>query len=145
MNIDLSEDEFYALIDANLPYQRPLAVHALIRVGTQFSSNMAFVLLNELCLPPFSRLVEPDTLLGYVKIWDEAFDHPLKSDLMALARLHIAKKTVSVGAAISTMNKVADYPGEYAALNIAYMACDDVYGLVDRRNDEIRAVWEAPV
>ena len=58
MNIDLSEDEFYNLIDANLPYQRPLAVHALIRIGTQYSANMAFVLLNELCMPPFSDLTE---------------------------------------------------------------------------------------
>jgi hypothetical protein len=119
MNIDLSEDEFYALVDANLPYQRPLAVHAIIRIGTRFSSNMAFVLLNELCRPPFSHLAKSETLLGYVKIWDEAFDHPLKPDLITLARLHIAKKTVSVDAAISVMNKVAAFPGMYAALNIA--------------------------
>jgi hypothetical protein len=145
MNINLSEDEFYALVDANLPYQRPLAVHALIRIGTQYSANMAFVLLNEICRPPFSKLAEPDTLLGYLKVWDELFDHPLKTDLMNLARLHIAKEEVSVSAAISIMDKIAIFSGEYAALNIAYMACDDIEGLADRRNDEIRAAWEALV
>jgi len=92
MNTELSEDEFYALVDANLPYQRPSVVHALIRIGTRYSTNMAFVVLNELCRPPFSLLAEPETLLGYVKVWDEVFDHPLKPDLINLARLHIAKK-----------------------------------------------------
>ena len=43
------------------------------------------------------------------------------------------------------MDKIAAYPGEYAALNIAYMACDYIERLADRRNDEIQAAWEAPV
>ncbi len=41
------------------------------------------------------------------------------------------------------LRQMEQFPRQYAALSVAYFACDDVDGVADQEFNRIRAAWDA--
>jgi len=139
----MKEAEFNDLIDCNFPYNdRPEAL-ALIDQANDISPNAMFVVLDELCRPGAGANVSTETLLELIDAWSERMNHPLSGPIVSAARVMVSGSHQSVASAADLMEKVALFEGQYAALSIAYMSCDDEDDLLGVRENEIRAKWEA--
>ena len=139
----MKEAEFSDLIDCSFPYNdRPHALE-LIDQANAISPNAMFVVLYELCLPGAGVNVSKETLLELIDAWAERMDHPLSGPVVSAARVMASGSHYSDPSSAELMEKIALFEGQYAALSIAYMSCDDANNLLSVREKEIRAKWEA--
>lgn len=139
----MDEAEFSDLVDCNFPYNDQPAALALIDQANAISPNAMFKVLHELCRPGEGASVTRETLLELIDAWTECMDHPLSSTVASVARGMAFGSDYPVPSAAALMEKIASYEGQYAALSIAYLSCDDTDDLLGVRDSEIRAKWAA--
>ncbi len=140
-NTAMTEDEFSALIDCRLPYDNEAECVRLMELAQTISDNASFLVLDELARAPRGTDISGVTLLKLIDLWQERCPHPLSQPLADCARVLAANGELSVAASLTLLNLVRAYPGQYAALGIAYMSCDDADGKADALYSEIHAAW----
>lgn len=138
----MDEADFNDLIDCNFPYNDRPAALALINQAKAISPNAMFLVLDEICRPGVGVNVSKENLQELIDAWAESMDHPLSASVVSVARIIASGSECSVSAAAALMEKVAQYEGQYAALSIAFMSCDDSDNLLGARESEIRTQWE---
>jgi hypothetical protein len=136
----MTEDEFDRLVDCRFPYRDAREARRLIDLGRAISSNAHFRTLSEICRPPASADVSAPEQFALMRDWAEGFEHPLKDAVMVCATALIARRDLSVDHVLRIMDEIASHRGAYAALGIAYFACD-VDDRVEVRSNEISNLW----
>ena len=139
----MDEIAFADLIDCKFPYTNGPLAKALIDQASAISPAAMFLVLHELCRPGYGAEVSKETLLKLMDAWNEQIEHPLAVPILSVARIMANGSEISVDEAMALMEKIAPFDGVYGALCIAYFSCDDVDGLLDLRDGQIRAQWEA--
>jgi hypothetical protein len=142
----VTEQGFLDHIACCFPYHDETAWRALIDLGRTISPNAAFAVLEEISRPPRGESISPSVLQGIGIYWRANFDHPLADLILDCAMALIDRREIPAQRAYEIMETIAQYPGQYAALNIVYFACEEaehLSGEVDRRCDAITACWEA--
>ena len=139
----MDEAEFNDLLDCNFPYNDRTAALALFDRAKAISPNAMFLVLDEICRPGVGVSVSKETLLELIDVWAVSMDHPLSAPVVSVARIIASGSECSVPAAAALMEKVAQYKGQYAALSIAYMSCNDSDNLLEARESDIRTQWGA--
>ena len=137
----MTEAEFSDLIDARFPYGKSGEALKLVELACSISPNAAFMVAEELARPPRSARVSRhrrEILLGEL---ERRFDHPLKERIFTIARRLIGGCELAVPEALEAVRAIASYPGQYAALNIAYFSADDVAGDVDQAKQQVVGRW----
>ena len=97
---------------------------------------------EEICRPPTDVVVSTETLLDLIALWSDLATHPLASPVAAAARQIAAGADLPVAAAKELMSEIAEFQGQYCALNIAYFSCDDPTVGIDTVFDAVRQQWE---
>jgi len=138
----MTEAEFIELIDCRFPYSDAAASRRLIAQACAISPNAAFAVADELARPAMGTDVSIATRLESLDILRNSLAHPLACAVLGLAQRKINEKEVTVGEAIAITEQVSAYPGEYAALGLAYMSCDDRDGLADHFYKDIIVRWQ---
>lgn len=137
----MSEAEFIQLIDCRLPYGDSARVRELIELGASISTNASFMVLHEICRPPQGAEAGQAERLNMLAAWAASIEHPLAAVVLPIARSMIQRKAVSVDTAMAAMHDIAPSPGQYNALAIACMACDDLDGQADALYQKIIHAW----
>jgi hypothetical protein len=141
--LTVTEREFVDSIDCRFPYGDPGTARRLIAEGCAISANAAFAVAHELARPgrgvdaPVGARLEP---LGVLQ---RSVAHPLSGAVLEVARRMILEQHLPVEEAVMVMEQVSAYPGEYAALSLVCMSCDDRDGAADRRYEAIVGAWQA--
>jgi len=139
-----SEAEFVAAIDCRFPYDDADRAHARIDEACSISSNAAFMVAHELARRPRGCRATDATVNALLDRLDARFDHPLKRDVLRVARVMIRAETVRAGECHALMREIAAHPGQHGALAIACFACDEAGApTAERLHDEIVAGWRA--
>lgn len=139
----MSEVEFIEAIDCRFPYGDQAKARELIELGVRISPNASFMVLHEICRPPRAVKRDPLALLELAASWEGTFQHPLVCVVLPIAKSMIQDQLVSVGEAMAAMREVAVYRGQYNALAIPYLACDDDNGEADALHKEITRAWRS--
>jgi hypothetical protein len=142
----MTEVEFVRLIDGRFPYSNLPRALDLIHRGAAISTNAAFCVLDEICRPPASVNVTPESQTELVGQWRRHITHPLAEPLAECARKIVAGRRLRAPECLNLLELVAAYPGQYAALsvvNAAYDAPPAGLDVVAEMTDAIRAAWEA--
>ena len=138
----MDETEFSRIIDARFPYHDPAEAIELIEIANSISHNAAFMVLEEICRPPFDVEVSTKTIIALIDLWKDRTSHPLVHSVVKAARTIAMGSNQSVNGALQLMKEVAPFTGQYCALNIAYYSCDDINGEIEAAKDEICRLWE---
>jgi hypothetical protein len=140
-----TEAAFADLIDARFPYADREAANILIDRGKSISPNAAFCVLEEICRAPRSKKVAAKIQRELLADWASAFEHPLKEPVLRCAQALIDGQSLPFGEAVQIMEQIAQFDGQYAALNIAYFAgpwtSDDGETALETTSDRIRKFW----
>jgi hypothetical protein len=138
------EAAFAAKIDCRFPYaDRDLAT-ALIAEGWSLSAEAAFGILHEICQKPRSEAVSRKRQYELVVEWLALGSHPLQQHLLPCAHALIEGSKVPWPDAVSVMDEIAGYNGQYSALNIALFAGDRDHegdAQLEAAHDRITAAW----
>lgn len=138
-----TEKEFLEAIDCRFPFaDRELATQ-LIEEGCRLSPNAGFTLVDEIVRPARGAAAPADLRRYLLDAVFGQLSHPLVPIIKPLAERLVAGQESTVDEALAIMRKVAEHPGQYAALSVAYFSADDVSGVLDRENSIIRGVWAA--
>ena len=140
----MAEASFANQIDARFPYDDLRVGLGLAEQGCAISSNAAFMVAEELARPPYGASAPRSHRLAVLDRIAELDRHPLCPLIVQVTRRQIDGEELPVAEAISVMKEIAAYPGQYAALSIAYFACDDVDGEADAVFEEVRSSWSSP-
>ena len=139
----MDESAFVASIACRFPYQdRVRAIH-VTEEACSISSNAAFAVMDELSRPPKGESAPLALSMELFSLIEKRLSHPLVQPILALARNLVAGQTVSVAESVSVLRQTEQFPGQYAALSVAYFACDDVDGVADMEFNRIRHTWNA--
>jgi len=138
----MNEAEFITAIDAQFPYDDPTRGKELAAQACSISPNTAFAVAEELARPGYGENPPVSERLEVLEALRSTIDHPLAAGVLDVAERMIGGEEMSVSGAVALMHEIAAYPGQYCALNIAYFSCDDVDGIADTLNDQIRDSWE---
>ncbi|MBL8729907.1 MAG: hypothetical protein JNM25_15885 [Planctomycetes bacterium] len=128
-------------IDCRFPFGERAAAIALLDEGCRISANAAFALVDEIVRPPRGCEASRDLRQEFLAYVFERFTHPLTSVLRPLAEQLVAGHESTADEALQMMRKVAEYPGQYAALCIVYFSAHDPREDLDREDDAIRRSW----
>jgi hypothetical protein len=140
----MSESQFIESIECQFPYRDRSRALALTEAACSISPNAAFAVVDEISRPPAGESADPAIASAVLSHIEARISHPLVSPVITLARRLLTGDTVPVSDAILALRQIEQFPGQYAALSIAYFASDDVAGLADAEYNRIRAVWDAP-
>ncbi|MGA2500065.1 MAG: hypothetical protein ABSH20_20190 [Tepidisphaeraceae bacterium] len=138
----MTEAEFINSIDCRFPYENPKKASALAARALKISPNAVFMVYHELARPGRGFRSSKKERLAILEFLEERFVHPLSGLASWLTRNMIAEKELSVARAAAAMRVIADFPGCYNALNLAYFSCDDKLGKNERLVDLIWKRWE---
>jgi hypothetical protein len=142
-----TETEFINEIDCQFPYADRERALALASKACSISANAAFAVVYEVCNLPESAKAEADSELraAVLRRIETLLSHPLARVILPLAAGVLEGKPASVCERIDAMRRVAAFPGQYCALNVALYATDweePWDDEADRVCDEIVASWE---
>jgi hypothetical protein len=123
----MNESEFIYLIDCNFPYHDRQEASHLIDLACQISLNAAFMVAHELARPPKNKLdkLNEMVLLDMLSELEGIFEHPIKQMVFSICRKMIRGQQVTGAEAITALDHLKDYPGQYNAVNIACFCCDE--------------------
>lgn len=132
-----SDKAFIDKIDCTFPYHDKEACLHLIDEAAALSTNAMFFVIEELCRVRSSEKdkVTTDFLLDLLSKTKSKFHHPLKEIVLDTASKMIKRQELTVDEAISRMESVKGYKGQFSALSIIYFSCDD-------KEDKLEAVWD---
>jgi hypothetical protein len=139
----MDEATFVDSIDARFPYTDLDAGLQLAEHACTISANAAFAVVDELARPPRGTAAPSAHRLAILERIRELLDHPLASVVLDLARRLVRDERPSVDDALRTMRLISAHPGQYAALSVAYFACEDSSGHADREYQRILKTWDA--
>jgi hypothetical protein len=139
----MTELEFANEIDGRFPYEDLEQGLGLAEQGCNISPNAAFAVLHELARPGRGVAAPVPNRIAVLDAVAARLDHPLASPVVALARRVIYGETPTVDESLDLMRTIAPFRGQYAALAIAYMSCDDRQGRATKEEGRIRASWHA--
>ena len=139
----MTEAEFINSTDCRFPYGDNFAARDLISKSCGISPNAAFAVADELARPPRGAKTSVSKRLALLGHLRGSLKHPLAGTVLALAERMIKGEKATVKEAMAIMERISTFPGEYAALGLAYMSCDDRQGLADRFYNEIIERWKA--
>lgn len=142
-----AEIPFEASFDGTFPYEDGPKASALIEQGWAISLNAAFCVLYEICLLPSPEEdVSRERRHELVREWAAGPEHPLKAPLLRCAAALINCACLPWQEGIDLMRRVGEYPGQRAALGIAYFASDSESCEGDRAltvvDNEVRQGWD---
>jgi hypothetical protein len=137
----MTEDEFDRLIDCRFPYRDAREAKRLIALGRSISANAHFRTLSEICRPPARADVTAVEQFALMRDWADGFEHPLKDVALVCATAAIERRDLSVDHVLRIMDQIAAHRDAYAALSIAYFACDDMEDRAEARANEICNHW----
>ena len=137
------EFKFIDKINCNFPYSDRKACESLIEEAKSISPNAVYTVIEEIARIPVSdrNKVSELELMSLLQSIIDDFEHPLLDCLLPTVELMLENKVQTVDNAILLMNEIENYPGIWGALSLVYFSCDDVYGIADRKYDEIREKW----
>jgi hypothetical protein len=138
----MTEAEFIAHIDCKFPYHDLVRAVSLIEIGCSISSNAGFAILHELIYLPSSQRLEMELRIRLLTLLRTHLLHPLVQPVSILAEQCIAGNEVTVANAIAVMRIIGPFTGQYSALAIAYMSCNDLEGEAEAVYDEIVRTWK---
>ena len=140
----MSESTFIDSIECRFPYHdRSEALH-LAAVACSISPNAAFAVVDEISRPPADEAIDLAIVSDVLSHIEAHLSHPLTNEIVVLARRLVAGELISVPEAVVVLRKIEAFPGQYAALSVAYFASDDIAGVADSEYNRIRAAWDAP-
>ena len=139
----MTEVEFINSIDCRFPYGNAKKARVLVMRAMKISPNAVFMIYHELSRPPRGTRSSQKQRLAILECIDENFIHPLSGLASWLTRKSIAGEELSVARAAAAARVIAQFPGCYNVLNIAYFSCDDKLGNNERLFDAIPKQWEA--
>lgn len=139
--IDKNEIQFLNKIDCYFPYHDRQESLRLIEQASTLSTNALVSVIEELCRIPESEDVSIETLLDLLAASAKKLNHPLKELIIDTAYKMICKQELTVDDAILKMQKVQQYPGQFAILSILYFSCDDKEGKLEPFWDDIINEW----
>ena len=93
--------------------------------------------------PPRGETASPELKAQVFAVLERGIAHPLADPVLSAARRLAAGGELSVPEAVFLLRQIAQYPGQYAALSIAYLGCDDAAGVADQEQARIRQSWDA--
>ena len=142
----MSESEFIQSIQCNFPYHDRLRAMELAGIACSISPNAAFAVADEVSRPPYSDSPNPEICFEVLDYLALNLHHPLAEPVIDLARMRVAvgQGSISVEDSVRALRQIEEFPGQYAALSIAYFACSDIDGLADMELERINAAWAAP-
>jgi hypothetical protein len=109
---------------------------------SRISPNAVFSVYHELARPGRGVRTSSRERLAVLEYLEERFVHPLSGLGSWLTRKMIAKEEVSVAQAAKIAQQIAEFPGCYGILNLAYFSCDDTRGKNEKLFESIRARWD---
>jgi hypothetical protein len=139
----MTEREFVDSIECRFPYGDRDTARRLIAEACVISTNAAFAVAHELARPGRGVDAPVGARLELLAILQGSLVHPVSGAVLGLARRQIHDLDIPVEEAVAVMEQVSAFPGEYAALALAYMSCDDRDGVANRRYDEVVRQWQA--
>ena len=122
----MTEQEFLDQIDCKFPYHDRDIWKRVVDTGSSISSNAAFAVLEEITRPPRSAATSLSDRMEMVAHWRSGFEHPLAEEVSNLALAQMSNSSISPRQCLTLMDEISRYPGQYAALNVAYFACGGV-------------------
>lgn len=148
----MTEQAFIDSIDCRFPYTDRDAGRQLVFEACCLSANAAFAVLNELARPGVGADAPVEVRQELISLLEDCLEHPsgalsmagvstLAPILVPVARRLVAGDELSVPEAVVCMQAIRSYSGQYAALSLAYMSCDDVAGEADALYKEIMNSW----
>ena len=138
-----SEAEFLAAIDCRFPYDDQSTAHALIEEGCAISADAAFMVVHELARRPRGATTSDATCLALLECFDEQFSHPIKSNVLDVARRMVRRQSVACDELRAVMHAIAQYPGQYNALGlVSFAAEDDCMEAIEAMYNDIVRAWE---
>ena len=138
----MSEAKFITSIDCRFPYGDPKKARALAARALKISPGAVFAIYHELARPGHNVRASAKARLAVLEFLEERFVHPLSGLGSLLTRKMIAKEEISVASAAAAARLIAEFPGCYGILNIAYFSCDDKHEKNERLFESIRTRWE---
>jgi hypothetical protein len=140
----MSESKFIESIECRFPYHDRTLALEVTEAGCSISPNAAFAVADEISRPPAGECIDQTIASDVLSHIEARLSHPLTVAVVTFARRLVAGDSISVPEAVALMREVEQFPGQYAALSIAYFASDDIAGIADAEYNRIRAVWSAP-
>jgi len=140
-----AEARFAAKFDCCFPYRDKVAALALMEEGWSLSINAAFCVLHEIGRKPRSARVSRARQHDLINQWIILGHHPLSDQVVLCARALIEGSKLPWQQAVRVMDEIANFPRQYAALNIAYFSGDgdsDGDAQLDAAYARITAAWE---
>lgn len=138
----MTEQEFADSIDCKFPYRDEAAWKRAMETASAISANACFIALEEVCRVPKGRRVSKRDRRRMLEYWQARCDHPLKEIVLPFAIALIEDRTIPLPEAFEGIRAAAQYPGQYAAMNIVYFSCDDEDGEADALYKAVVARWE---
>ena len=139
----MEEAEFIEHISCRFPYGDLSAARELAVQACAISPNAAFAVADEVSRPPRGETASPELQAQVFAVLERGIAHPLASPVLSAARRLAAGEELSVPETVFLLRQIARYPGQYAALSIAYFGCDDEAGVADEEQERIRQSWDA--
>jgi len=139
----MDESAFISSIECRFPYLDRARAIAVTEEACSVSTNAAFAVVDELSRPPKGESAPQALSMELFSLIEQRLSHPLVQPILALARNLVAGQTVSVAESVSVLRQIEQFSGQYAALSVAYFACDDVDGVADMEFNRITSTWNA--
>ena len=135
------ESEFFNRIRCAFPdYSREEAIAVAIE-ACSISTNAAFGLVDEVSRPPYPESVDRAIAQEVLALIESKTVHPLTRPVLQLVRELLEGRPPTVEKAVAMLREIENFPGQYAALAIAYFASDDIDGVADTEYNRIAAKW----
>jgi hypothetical protein len=139
----MEEAQFIEQISCQFPYGDPEAARRLAAQACSISPNAAFAVADEVSRPPRGAIVPPELQIEVFSILEKEIEHPLAGPVVSAARRIAGGEELSESEAVFLMRQIEQFPGQYAALSIAYLGCADTSGRADQEQERIRESWDA--
>jgi hypothetical protein len=138
----VTEEAFIDSIDCQFPYTDRDTGRRLVLEACDLSANAAFAVLDELARPGAGANAPVEIREELISLLEHRLKHPLVPILVPVARHLVAGGELSVPEALACMSVIRSHSGQYAALSLAYMSCDDVAGEAGGAYKEIVNSWQ---
>ncbi len=136
--IEMKEIEFIEGIDSCFPYKNEDECIKLIQKAADISSNASFMVLYEICMG--SDKISRSSFEKLLSNWEASISHPLKNILLNIGQTFIGGETISSKELIKIMEQIAEYSGQYNALNLAYSLSEN--GDIKNTYNQIVEKWK---
>ena len=138
----MTEAKFINSIDCRFPYGNPKRARALATRALKISPNAVFAIYHELARPSRGVRTSARERLAILEYLEERLVHPLSGLGSWLTRKMIAKEEISVARAAEAARLIAQFPGCYGVLNLAYFSCEDSNERNEPIFESIRVRWK---